>query len=325
MVESKTAPTPMAVRPPSTSDSRLFDNPTLYRSIVGGLHYLAVTRPDIQYAVNRVSQSMHAPIEQNFQALKRILRYLKGSLRRGLLFTKGNLELSVYSDSDWANDKDDRRSTTGLKDDSFIYLVLYVDDMLIAAKKKYDIHKLKGLLSAEFEMKDLGAARKILGMEIIRDRERRKLFLSQRSYIQKVLARFGMSSSKPIDNPSAANIHLTAMFAPQSEEEKEGTSDVGLIYGGDTQCLVTGYSDSDYAGDVDTRRSMTGYVFTLGGSVVSWKVTLQPTVTLSTTEAEYMALTEVTKEGIWFKGLHQQPTQNTPSAKLNSIREQTGN
>uniref|UniRef100_A0A3Q7G1D9 Reverse transcriptase Ty1/copia-type domain-containing protein n=1 Tax=Solanum lycopersicum TaxID=4081 RepID=A0A3Q7G1D9_SOLLC len=164
--------------------------------------------------------------------------------------------------------------------------------MLIAAKKKYDIQKLKGLLSAEFEMKDLGAARKILGMEIIRDRERRKLFLSQRSYIQKVLARFGMSSSKPIDTPNAANIHLTAMFAPQSEEEKEYMS----------RCLVTGYSDSDYAGDVDTRRSMTGYVSTLGGSVVSWKATLQPTVTLSTTEAEYMALTEAAKEGIWLKG-----------------------
>uniref|UniRef100_A0A3Q7HRQ0 Reverse transcriptase Ty1/copia-type domain-containing protein n=1 Tax=Solanum lycopersicum TaxID=4081 RepID=A0A3Q7HRQ0_SOLLC len=252
----------------------------------------------------------------------------------------------------------DYRPDIAHQDDSFIYLVLYVDDMLIAAKKKYDIQKLKGLLSAEFEMKDLGAARKILGMEIIRDRERRKLFLSQRSYIQKVLARFGMSSSKPIDTPSAANIHLTAMFAPQSEEEKEymsrvpyasavgslmyamvwtrpdlahavsvvskfmgqpgkehwqavkrifrylrGTSDVGLIYGGDTQCLVSGYSDSDYAGDVDTRRSMNGYVFTLGGSVVSWKATLQPTVTSSTTEAEYMALTEAAKEGIWLKGL----------------------
>uniref|UniRef100_A0A3Q7EV12 Reverse transcriptase Ty1/copia-type domain-containing protein n=1 Tax=Solanum lycopersicum TaxID=4081 RepID=A0A3Q7EV12_SOLLC len=146
--------------------------------------------------------------------------------------------------------------------------------MLIAAKKKNDIQKLKGLLSAEFEMKDLGAARKILGMEIIRDRERRKIFLSQRSYIQKVLAR--------------------------------GTSYVGLIYGGDTQCLVTGYSYSDCAGDVDTRRSMTGYVFTLGGSVVSWKATLQPTVTLSTTEAEYMALTEAAKEGIWLKGLNLQ-------------------
>ncbi|KAL6140713.1 hypothetical protein ACLB2K_059009 [Fragaria x ananassa] len=83
----------------------------------------------------------------------------------------------------------------------------------------------------------------------------------------------------------------------------KGTSDVGLIYGGDTKCLVTGYSDSDYAGDVDTRRSMTGYVFTLGGSVVIWKATLQPTVTLSTTEAEYMALTAAAKEGIWLKGL----------------------
>ena len=56
---------------------------------------------------------MHAPTEQNFQALKRILHYLKGSSRRGLLFRKGNLELSIYSDSEWANDKDDRCSTTG--------------------------------------------------------------------------------------------------------------------------------------------------------------------------------------------------------------------
>ena len=105
-------------------------------------------------------------------------------------------------------------------------MVLYVDDMLIVAKKKCDIQKLKGLRSAEFEMKNLGAARKILGMEIIRDRERKKLLLSQRSYIKKVLARFGMSSSKPINTPSAANIHLTAMFAPQSEEEKEYMSRV---------------------------------------------------------------------------------------------------
>ncbi|XP_074309422.1 secreted RxLR effector protein 161-like [Silene latifolia] len=83
----------------------------------------------------------------------------------------------------------------------------------------------------------------------------------------------------------------------------KGTSDVGLIYGGDRECLVSGYSVSDYAGDVDSRRSMTGYVFTLGGSVVSWKATLWPTVTLSTTEVEYMALTAATKEGIWLKGL----------------------
>ncbi|CAL1402752.1 unnamed protein product [Linum trigynum] len=82
-----------------------------------------------------------------------------------------------------------------------------------------------------------------------------------------------------------------------------GTPDVGISFGSDTECLVSGYSDSDYAGDVETRRSMTGYVFTLGSSVVSWKATLQSAVTLSTTEAEYMALTEAAKERIWLKGL----------------------
>ncbi|XP_074361194.1 secreted RxLR effector protein 161-like [Apium graveolens] len=59
----------------------------------------------------------------------------------------------------------------------------------------------------------------------------------------------------------------------------------------------------DYAGDIDSRKSMTGYTFALGGSIANWKATLQTTVTLSTKEAEYMALTEAAKEGIWLKGL----------------------
>ncbi|XP_074336687.1 secreted RxLR effector protein 161-like [Apium graveolens] len=60
----------------------------------------------------------------------------------------------------------------------------------------------------------------------------------------------------------------------------KGTSDVALIYGGDIECLVIGFSNSDYAGDVDRRRSMTDYAFTLGGSIVIWKATLQPTATV---------------------------------------------
>uniref|UniRef100_A0A3Q7G4H6 Reverse transcriptase Ty1/copia-type domain-containing protein n=1 Tax=Solanum lycopersicum TaxID=4081 RepID=A0A3Q7G4H6_SOLLC len=201
------------------TDSLLKD-PSVYKRLIRKFLYLIVTRPDISFAIQILSLFLQKPKKSHLNVALRVVK---------------------------------------LKDDSFIYLVLYVDDMLIAAKKKYGIQKLKGLLSAEFEMKDLGAARKILGMEIIRDRERRKLFLSQRIYTQK------------------------------------GRDD--------TQCLVTGYSDSDYAGDVNTRRSVTGYVFTLGGSVVSLKATLQPTVTLSTMEAEYMALTEAAKEGIWMKGL----------------------
>jgi hypothetical protein len=67
-----------------------------------------------------------------------------------------------------------------------IYLLLYVDDMLIATKSKKEIATLKAQLSSKFEMKDLGAARKILGMEIGRDGKSGLLFLSQRNYIQKV-------------------------------------------------------------------------------------------------------------------------------------------
>ena len=55
---------------------------------------------------------------------------------------------------------------------------------------------------------------------------------------------------------------------------RKGTSHIGLCYGANQDASVTGFSNVNYAGDVDGRRLMTGYVFTLGGSVVSWKATL---------------------------------------------------
>nr|GEY42872.1 retrovirus-related Pol polyprotein from transposon TNT 1-94 [Tanacetum cinerariifolium] len=64
-----------------------------------------------------------------------------------------------------------------------------------------------------------------------------------------------------------------------------------------------GFVDSDYAKDPDKGRSITGYAFLVQGCVVTWKATLQHVVALSTTEAEYMALTEAVKEAIWLKGL----------------------
>lgn len=67
--------------------------------------------------------------------------------------------------------------------------------------------------------------------------------------------------------------------------------------------LLVGYVDFDYAGDLDKRRSTTGYVFTMAGGPVCWRSTLQSTVALSTTEAEYMAVTEAFKEAIWLLGL----------------------
>ncbi|KAH9766027.1 Integrase catalytic domain-containing protein [Citrus sinensis] len=81
-----------------------------------------------------------------------------------------------------------------------------------------------------------------------------------------------------------------------------GTSDVALCYGG-SEFTVKGYVDSDFAGDLDKRKSTTGYVFTFAGAAVSWVSKLQTVVALSTTEAEYMAATQACKEAIWIQRL----------------------
>ena len=74
--------------------------------------------------------------------------------------------------------------------DDLTYLLLYTDDMLIAAKNKTHVQKLKTQLKKEFGMKDLGEVKKILDMEITRDRSSRRLWLSQENYVLKVLERF---------------------------------------------------------------------------------------------------------------------------------------
>ena len=83
------------------------------------------------------------------------------------------------------------------------------------------------------------------------------------------------------------------------------TTDIGLKFERDDRLgqNLVGYVDSDYAGDLDKRHSTTGYVFTLAKGPVSWRSTLQSTVALSTTEVEYMAVTEAFKEAIWLHGL----------------------
>ena len=79
----------------------------------------------------------------------------------------------------------------------------------------------------------------------------------------------------------------------------KGIVDMGLVFGKyNTTNNIIGYVDSDYACDLDKRRSLTVYVFTLLGCAISWKATLQSTVTLSTTETEYMAAVEAVKEAI---------------------------
>ena len=90
------------------------DDSTQYRIIVGALQYLTLTRPDISFSVNKVCQFLHAPTTSHWTAVKRILRYIKGTLNIGLTFRRSSSTLlSAFSDADWAGCPDDRKSTGG--------------------------------------------------------------------------------------------------------------------------------------------------------------------------------------------------------------------
>ena len=214
------------------------------------------------------------------------------------------------------------------------------------------------MLAKEFDMKDLGSAKRILGMNIERDRACGVLKLSESSYLKKILQVFRMGEAKSVSTPIGAQFKLTALkereqgFAGSDDEVPYANAvgsimyamistmpdlafGVGLVsrfmsnpsrehwstvqwilrYLVKTQdfCLVftkstekftvKGYSFSDFGGDLDRRRSTTGFVFRVGGNTVSWKSGLQQVVALSTTESEYISLVEAIKEGLWLRGL----------------------
>eukprot|EP00253_Pinus_taeda_P002267 PITA_02267 len=240
-------------------------------------------------------------------------------------------------------------------DGNYIILLLYVDDMLVAGSNMQEINVLKRKLANSFAMKDLGAAKQILGMRITRDRKNRKLTLSQNEYIQNVLKIFNIHNAKPVSTPFARHFKLSKEMCPKTQDDMDYMSKVpyalvvgslmyamvctrpdiahavgvvsrymnnlgkehwmamkwilrylkvttnqALCFGG-SNISLQGYVDVDMAGDRDNRRRTTGYVFTIGGTAIRWVSKIQSVVALSTTEAEYVAATEASKEMIWLQ------------------------
>jgi len=238
---------------------------------------------------------------------------------------------------------------------SYVILVVYVDEMLIARSSMAEINKLKQQLAKTFEMKDLGPPKQILGMRILTNRSEGILKFSQEKYIHKLLDRFYLEDSKTRNTPLGSHLKFSKKQSLQTDEEKCYMSSVpyastvgSLMYammctipdiahavnvvsrflsnpvkehregvkwilrylkGTLEMCLcfrksnltLQGFSDADLGEDFDTKKSTTGYIFTLGGTAMSWKSKLQHRVALSTTEAEYIAISEAAKEMIWLK------------------------
>lgn len=98
----------------NNEDGDLLTDPSVYRRLMGKLLYLTITRPDLAYSINKLSQFESKPRTSHLQAVHSVLKYLKGTVGQGLFYNcSSSLKLNFFSDSDWATCQDTRRSVSG--------------------------------------------------------------------------------------------------------------------------------------------------------------------------------------------------------------------
>ena len=237
-----------------------------------------------------------------------------------------------------------------------IFLVLYVDDILLASSDLGLLHEVKRFLSQQFDMKDMDEASYAIGIKIQRDRSQGMLGLSQETYINKLLERFRMKDCSPSVAPIVKGDKFSLKQCPENKLQREqmtnipyasvvgslmyaqvctrpdiayvagmlgryqsnpgldhwraakkalrylqGTKDYMLTYRRSDQLEVIGYSDSDFAGCSDTRKSTLGYVFLLAEEAISYRRAKQSLIATSTTEAEFVSCFEATTQAIWLR------------------------
>lgn len=231
-------------------------------------------------------------------------------------------------------------------------IALYVDDILLSCRTRPMLDRLKQQLTTRFDMTILGQPKSYLGMDITRDAQ--GIQLSQATYIDKVLQRFGMQNAKP--QPTPCTTRPTARSADEQQVDPKlireaigallylariarpdiafaigqlarfqadpgeshlrgikrvlryliGTKHFSIKFPAHDEIKFIGYSDADYAGDQLTRRSTGGFIFMLNGAPICWRSKLQTLTALSTTESEYVGLTETAKEAIYLRRLLQE-------------------
>eukprot|EP01018_Ginkgo_biloba_P001714 Gb_30736 [translate_table: standard] len=226
-----------------------------------------------------------------------------------------------------------------LDNGSYIILLLYVDDMLVAGSNMQDINVLKRKLANSFAMKDLGAIKKILvstplashfklTKEMCPKTQEQIDYMSKVPYSSIVGSLMYVMVCTRLDIAYVVGVvsrYMNNLGKEHWEAVKwilrylRDTTTQGLCFGG-SNTVLQGYVDSDMAGNIDGRRSTIGYVFTIGGTVVSWISKLQKVVALSTTEVEYVAATEANKDMIWLQRFMEELGKKKENNRLYSDR-----
>nr|KYP53194.1 Retrovirus-related Pol polyprotein from transposon TNT 1-94 [Cajanus cajan] len=189
----------------------------------------------------------------------------------------------------------------------FIFLILYVDDILLATNNLGLLSETKKFLSNNFEMKDMGEAGYVIGIEIFCYKSQGLLSLSQKEYINKVLERFIMDKCSASPVPIQKKDKFSLIQCPIWKAVKkvlrylQGTKNHMLTYRRSDHLEVIGYTDSDFASCMDTRKSTFIYVYLLDGGAISWKSAKQSVIAASTMEAEFVACFEATVQANWLR------------------------
>nr|CAN80986.1 hypothetical protein VITISV_030770 [Vitis vinifera] len=186
------------------------------------------------------------------------------------------------------------------EDNTCVVICLYVDDMLIFGTSLEVVCETKKFLGLKFDMKDLGEAEVILGIKITRTPNGLKI--SQEHYVEKILkelVHFHLGRlSRYTQSPNQDHWTIVRRVL----KYLRGTINYGLCFSG-FPSVLEGFSDANWISDSDDMKSTSGYVFTLGGSAVSWKSTKQTCITRSTMEVEFIALEKASSEVEWLRNL----------------------
>ncbi|KXJ62395.1 hypothetical protein RP20_CCG013186 [Aedes albopictus] len=231
-----------------------------------------------------------------------------------------------------------------------IFLLIYVDDMVLASSNEAEINKIEQELQKRIKLSSLGAVNQFLGIRVTKD-ESGYFALDQETFIRKIASRFGLANAKgskvPLNPgyyknrvgskklPNNQDYHGSGLYVavntrpdvaasvsilsrsvsdPTEVDWAElkrvvryllKTSDYKLRLKSDRKLplRLSGYSDADWSGDITDRKSNTGYLFKLGEATIAWASRKQTSVSLSSMEAEYTALSEACKELIWIRRL----------------------
>jgi hypothetical protein len=258
-----------------------------------------------------------------------------------------------------------------------LFILVYVDDLLIICKDLSLVEWFKELLKSNFTIHDLGEVKDFLGCQVRRNRQDRQISISCIPKIEALLEKFGVSDSgRVVDTPMHKGFVPTRM--PFSEDEHDGsgagvpldpghryceligsllyianttrpdiaqavgvlsryrcnpttahwnaamrvlhylrdTKDKVLVLGGNSSVVLEGYVDADFAGDLDSRFSTSGYVFYVFGGAVSWTSKKQNSVATSTVEAEFMASSLAIKEANWLRSFLEEIGEPPWSVKI---------